>query len=661
MTASNPSVTPAAEGSDLKLKFVGALVEQLGAQLYPSATATVAELISNAWDADANSVWVTVPLGETWTQASEIVVIDDGNGMTREEARLKYLIVGRKRRVEDGQTSEGGREVHGRKGIGKLAAFGTAGRLECFTLRDGTATAFGLDYDEIRQLEPGQDYDVREAEDNSPLMNPLTGGLLDHGTRITLRNLRLRRALAQDRFVDSMSRRFSLGTAEMAVTINGQPLERFNVLLEFQFPRDGVPDDSNVQVADGWAIENLPDGNQVRWWIGFTPKPLEEESFQGVSILARGKMAQRPFMFGRSQGVEGQLGQEYLVGEVVADWIDQGSDIGDDLIQANRDGLQLEDERLQALMEWGRKRLGWSLRRRQRLRVEKRYEEIDTGSEIAALIQPFARSERGMFRRLAKDFGRNREIEPEDVVDFVGQVVNAYNDASVRDLIEAIEAEDDVQRQTLWTLVHEFGLIDARRKASIIEARLATIDQLEKAVQAGALEVPDLHSIVKANPWLLDPRWDLLDDEVRVTDLDAAFKPEEDEDGLRLDFIFVLAPRAPASVDQVVVVEIKRGYSRDGQLRRASDTEVGKFQDYVLAVQEFYERLTPRPAVIGLLVAEDYTRRAMTKKKQLEQIADPRYLFKTWAQVVDDTDRFHRGWLEVSRRRSGNSDGSSTP
>ena len=45
----------------LKLKFSGALVEQLGAQLYPSATATVAELISNAWDADAHNVWVTIP------------------------------------------------------------------------------------------------------------------------------------------------------------------------------------------------------------------------------------------------------------------------------------------------------------------------------------------------------------------------------------------------------------------------------------------------------------------------------------------------------------------------------------------------------------------------------------------------------------------------
>ena len=41
---------------DLELRFGGRLVEQLGAQMYPSATATVAELISNAWDADAENV-----------------------------------------------------------------------------------------------------------------------------------------------------------------------------------------------------------------------------------------------------------------------------------------------------------------------------------------------------------------------------------------------------------------------------------------------------------------------------------------------------------------------------------------------------------------------------------------------------------------------------
>ncbi len=66
----------------LVLKFGGSLVEQLGAQLYPSATATVAELISNAWDADASNVWITIPFGESWSPESEIVVIDNGHGMT---------------------------------------------------------------------------------------------------------------------------------------------------------------------------------------------------------------------------------------------------------------------------------------------------------------------------------------------------------------------------------------------------------------------------------------------------------------------------------------------------------------------------------------------------------------------------------------------------
>src|SRR3954452_84354 len=95
--------------TDLKLRFGGSLVEQLGAQLYPSATATVAELISNAWDADAENVWITIPFGESWTPASEIVVVDDGTGMTREQARDAYLVVGRRRRLETGSDeSEGG-------------------------------------------------------------------------------------------------------------------------------------------------------------------------------------------------------------------------------------------------------------------------------------------------------------------------------------------------------------------------------------------------------------------------------------------------------------------------------------------------------------------------------------------------------------------------
>jgi len=122
----------------LILRFGGSLVEQLGAQLYPRVTASVAELVSNAWDADATDVWIKMPFGDAWGEDATIEVLDNGHGMKREDARKRYLMVGRNRRKEDGRDkSLGGRPLHGRKGIGKLAAFGTAALLECVTRRDG--------------------------------------------------------------------------------------------------------------------------------------------------------------------------------------------------------------------------------------------------------------------------------------------------------------------------------------------------------------------------------------------------------------------------------------------------------------------------------------------------------------------------------------------
>ena len=102
------------ERQPLRLRFLGSLIEQLGAQLYPGATATMAELISNAWDADARNVWIDIPLGQPWAEDDRIVVTDDGIGMSYEDAETRYLLVGRKRRVELEQDSYGRRKAAAR-------------------------------------------------------------------------------------------------------------------------------------------------------------------------------------------------------------------------------------------------------------------------------------------------------------------------------------------------------------------------------------------------------------------------------------------------------------------------------------------------------------------------------------------------------------------
>lgn len=642
--------------SPLVLRFGGSLVEQLGAQLYPSVTAAVAELVSNSWDADAHNVWITVPFGDGWSTDSEIIVLDDGNGMTRELAQNTYLIVGyNRRRTRMGGKSEHGRYVHGRKGIGKLAAFGTASLLDCNTLRDGQNTNFRLNYDAIRKLKPTDDYEVEEFPIPVKMVAP-DGTQIVHGTRIRLSGLRMKRAISEDQFLRSLSRRFALNSSEMTIHVNGgSALRRFDIPTEFRFPEDGVPNSDVVVDADGWAEEQV-DGNTVKWWIGFTEKPLDDDQLQGISILANGKMAQRPFKFERSQGTEGQLGQEYLVGEVVANWLDYGTDIDDDLIQSNRDQLQLEDARLGAFLEWGQRRLSWALRQRSRLKREKAIGEFEAGEEVEELLKDFTKTEHRRLLNVARTISKLPEVDKQGLVDTMRTVVSAQSDRAVREMMEEIDkSEDDAAQVQMWGLVQQFGLIDARKNLSIIEARLATIGKLRTAISSGAKEVPDIHNIVVNDPWLLDPRWNLLDDEVDVLKLGVNFAPEKDESGNHLDFLFALAPHAPAPLDEVVVVEIKRGTYANGGVRKADIDEVNKFHAYVLAVQMHYEKSTDRPRVRGLMIAEDYTSQGDTMRKSLETLKNVNLKFRTWSRVIEDTERMHLGWLEVSRERVSDS------
>lgn len=633
----------------LKVKFAGALVEQLGAQLYPSATSSVAELISNAWDADARNVWVTIPFGTLW-RTGEILVLDNGHGMTREEAQSRYLDLGRKRRLEDKGKTPGGRLVHGRKGIGKLAAFGTAKILDCYTVRDGVSVSFRLDYDRIRKAQAGAGFEVEENIDKQPLCAP-DGSSLSSGTRIRLSSLRLKRAISESKFMKSMSRRFAIDQSEMEVSINSETLRRFDIKLEFKYPRDEAPNGCEVG-ADGWGTETLATGNKVQWWMGFTPKPLEAEYLRGVSILGRGKLLQRPFMFERAQGATGQLGQEYIVGEVRADWLDTGVDIEDDLIQTNRDQLQLEDDRVQEILEWGRQRLDWALSRRLRGR-RKKVEKVVEDPDIRNLIRDFTATEQRHLSDIARKASKIGDPDPAEVQGFMVEVVNGFKDKAVRELIERVKVEDEGFQSNFWGLVREFSLIDARRNYSIIRARLQTINRLDAAIKAGATEVPEIHRVIKEFPWLLDPRWSLLGDEVDLKTMAESYTATVDENtGDRLDFLFALQPKPPALPDQILVVEIKRGRKSDETIHRANEQEVYKFHDYVLAVTEHYSRNSSPPAVSGLMIADGYTKRADRVRKSLQGNREVKLEFKTWDSVIENTRLLHTGWLRVTRRAS---------
>jgi len=352
------------------------------------------------------------------------------------------------------------------------------------------------------------------------------------------------------------------------------------------------------------------------------------------------------------QGTTGQLGQEYLVGEVEADWLDVGDDIEDDLIQSNRDQLQLEDQRLQALLDWGQRRLRWALNKRNELRKKKAIEDYEASEEITELLKNFTPAERARFLTIAHTASGLPEIDESDVLKLMREIVNAREDQVVRELMERIEAEDDALQGRMWALVAEFGLIDARRTYSIIEARLKTIEQLERALREGAKEVPVIHEIITRNSWLLDPRWDSLGHELDIDKLGIRYEGEKDDDtGRFIDFLFGLAPKPPAALDQIVVVEIKRGTHPSGQERRATVDEVNKFHFYVKSAVKHAAKDSHPPRVRGLMIANDYSEDAKMVRASLEEIQNPVMEFKMWGSVLEETRRLHLSWLDVTKDR----------
>ena len=111
-------------------------VDKLGVKLYDRVYAVLAELISNSYDADAQSVVIKAPMGQylavrhdgvVQSKDVTIEVEDDGSGMTPQELQDFYLVVGKERRTDPKRGDKSKiykRAVMGRKGVGKLAPFG---------------------------------------------------------------------------------------------------------------------------------------------------------------------------------------------------------------------------------------------------------------------------------------------------------------------------------------------------------------------------------------------------------------------------------------------------------------------------------------------------------------------------------------------------------
>ena len=443
-------------GSDRYVMRISRMtVDKLGVRLYDRVSAVVAELIANAYDADAENVVVRAPLatllarknratGEVEGYGHTIEVVDDGHGMTRREANRHFLRVGKDRRADPTQGKRSRRKrrsVMGRKGIGKLAPFGICKRIEILSA-GGDETDDG--YPVSHFVMP---YDKILADEDTPV--PMEVGDQDgthrskSGTTVRLIDFLPKRVPNQETFHRQMARRFGLRQSDFKVGVEDTRNPEENPPFEIGSLKIPLMEGTRVDVSE--EPVPLPEEQRdlpVSGWLGLAKEAYKNEEMAGVRIYARGKIVGTTRAFGQSAGFTGEFTlRSYLVGEIHAEWLDE--DEGDDLVTTDRQDILWESDYGRAFREWGAewiRRIAAASRKPRRKRVEQLFLEVSGLADKAK--KRFTDDDIvSTALELGKQIGRfaaEDELGDQEYVDGLVQVVLSV--APHKALIDAFEA-----------------------------------------------------------------------------------------------------------------------------------------------------------------------------------------------------------------------------
>lgn len=441
----------------LKMSFDPHTIEHLGIKMYSVLPNAVAELIANAYDAEATRVDIDLQDNEG---CKSISVTDNGVGMSFDEINEKFLRIGRKRRSEDnGLSPNRKRKVTGRKGLGKLAFFGIGDVINVTTKQAGKCVEFTLRWIDLISS------DKSEYE---PSFNISDCDINDTGTTIKLSELKRKTGFDEEGLAISLSKLFNLfdNTFEVYITKQGGNTIKIDDKLKYK--------DLSSQIE--WILPNSNVTNEylvkrnVLGKIIATEKPLKP-GLRGITLFAHGRMVNTPQFFGAS---ESSHVFSYLTGWLDVDFVDE---LEDDVISTDRQSLSWDLPVTSELQNHLREMLSliekdWRTRRK-----EERQKRISNQTNIDvnkwySKLPPMVKS--GV-ENIVSSIVENSELETEkqnELVDNLHRLLPEYTYYHYRHLHDTVRnaSERDYQNQDYYRAFEEAMkryILEVQRKSRL--------------------------------------------------------------------------------------------------------------------------------------------------------------------------------------------------
>ena len=397
------------------------VLDHLGRHLYRSFATVLGEAISNAWDADAENVWIQIEPNK-----SSFFIKDDGIGMTAEDFQNKFLKIGYSKRKEGKSSPRKGRPYIGRKGIGKLALLSCAEKVTVISKVDGGEYIGGaIDnsglYKAIKKDLVPEEYPLGKWKKSS--FAKYTKGHV-HGTIVRFERLKqgIKSSLPFLQKIIALYFRFSLVDKSFNIYLNGEKITHEHLgdlasRTEFLW-RIGEQEDPFVKALEE-AFAKKPEQHEtkklkmagIKGFIASVEKPRDlkittTEERVGIDLFVNGRLREHDIL---KHIPTARVAESYLYGQIHFDSLDDNTD----RFTSSREAIVADDPKYKDFLKEFRKVIlkvvaDWDV-----WRIKHR-EEGDPENER---ISKKERASRGLFSAVSKDYELSEESKEKGKVE----------------------------------------------------------------------------------------------------------------------------------------------------------------------------------------------------------------------------------------------------
>ena len=608
--------------AELVLKFDPNTIEHLGISLYSKLPSVLSELVSNSWDADAEIVSINFVDKDS---KKEIIYTDDGDGMTFDELNNKYLLIGRNRRQGVTKvTTDKGRKVIGKKGLGKLSVFGICDVIEVISIKNGLKNHFKMDLLEIKTSKDSS-YNPEIIEHDLKTQEP-------SGTVLKLKKIRRKSPFYLEDIALSLSKKFLIfGEIKVSLSLNNS--DDITVTSELKYSK------LNTQFTWEFPDEKYDSGYEfwksIKGSVITLETPVKDTEMRGIYLTSRGKIVNTANFYGLR---DTDQFHSYVTGYLEVDFIDE-FDI--DVISTDRHSLNWEHDKTRELQDYLQKiikKIGgeWRHKRAEENRINiKKSKNID----IDEWQKKLPTYERELSNKIINPVLENTNIDLDESTNIISNVIDKFDNKTFKDYaskIADISKPEDIP--LLLNLMEDWKAIEAKQFKDLAYSRIEVIKQFEEHINTDTKEVPTLHDFFKKFSWLLDPRILEFKDEVTYSSVLKNSFPEDtlDEKNKRIDFLC-----SNALGDILYVIEIKRSLYKVDLKAIDQAYSYGSFLKRKFSSNSGFSKVVCY--VIGGEKSADYE----FLDREETYMNQGQVFVKTYRELLEQSKQYHREFIET--------------